>query len=111
MGASALFPQIAPEQAFPAVITGVLPPLVSAVVLAAAISSADTTLLTASTILTADVVARLKPSLSQKRILSLSRWGILVLGLSSLILALTLKGVISALLFAYTIYTSGLILR
>ena len=34
----------------------------------------------------------------------------MVLGLSSLILALTLKGVISALLFAYTIYTSGLIL-
>jgi len=59
MGASALFPQIAPEQAFPAVITGVLPPLVGAVVpaalLAAVMSSADTTLLTASTILTADV--------------------------------------------------------
>jgi len=73
-------------------------------------SSADTCLLSASTILTVDVIRRFKPSLSQGEILSLSRWGIVVLGLSSLILALTLKGIISALLFAYTVYTAGLIL-
>ena len=114
MGASALFPQIAPEQAFPMVIKGVFPPwlggMVLAALLAAVMSSADTTLLTTSTILTLDVIGRLKPALSQRRILHFSRWGILVLGLGSLILALTLKGVISALLFAYAIYTSGLIL-
>ncbi|MBA7684355.1 hypothetical protein ES703_92749 [subsurface metagenome] len=73
-------------------------------------SSADTCLLTASTILTVDIVGRFKPSLSQRKILSLSRWGIVVLGLGSLALALALKGVINALLFAYTIYTCGLIL-
>ena len=114
MGASALFPQISPEQAFPTVINEVLPPFVGAVVLAALLgavmSSADTCLMTASTILTVDIVGRFKPSLSQSQILSLSRWGIVVLGLCSLLLALTLKGVISALLFAYTVYTSGLIL-
>jgi len=55
-------------------------------------------------------VGRFKPSLSQRKILSLSRWGIVVLGLGSLALALMLKGVIDALLFAYTIYTCGLIL-
>jgi SSS family solute:Na+ symporter len=114
MGALALFPHISPEQAFPTVINEVLPPFVGAIVLAALLgavmSSADTCLLTASTILTVDIVGRFKPSLSQRGILSLSRWGIVVLGLCSLLLALTLKGVINALLFAYTVYTCGLIL-
>jgi len=114
MGASALFPQISPEQAFPTVINEVLPPFVGALVLAALLcavmSSADTCLLTASTILTVDIVGRFKPSLSQKEIISFSRWGIVVLGILSLLLALTLQGVISALLFAYTVYTCGLIL-
>jgi len=113
MGASALFPQILPEQAFPAVINEVFPTLLGAVVLAALLgavmSSADTCLLTASTILTVDIVGKLKP-LRQKQILPLSRWAIVVLGLASLLLALALNGVISALLFAYTVYTGGVIL-
>ena len=114
MGASALFPQISPEQALPMVMNEILPPFLGSIVLAALLcavmSSADTCLLSASTILTMDVIRRFKPSLSQGEILSISRWGIVVLGLSSLILALTLKGIISALLFAYTIYTCGVIL-
>ena len=114
MGASALFPQISPEQAFPTVIKEVLSPLLGGLVLAALLcavmSSADTCLLSASTILVVDVIKPFKPSLSQGQILSLSRWGIVVLGLGSLALAIFLKGVINALLFAYTIYTCGLIL-
>jgi len=114
MGASALFPNISPEQAFPTVIKEVFSPLLGGVVLAALLcavmSSADTCLLSASTILVVDVISPFKPSLSQRKILSLSRWAIAVLGLGSLVLALTLKGVINALLFAYTIYTCGLIL-
>ncbi|MBA7525556.1 Sodium/glucose cotransporter [subsurface metagenome] len=110
MGASALFPQISSEQALPVVMKEILPPFLGSIVLAALLcavmSSADTCLLSASTILTVDVIRRFKPSLSQGEILTLSRWGIVVLGLSSLILALTLKGIISALLFAYTVYTS-----
>ena len=114
MGAAALFPQISPEQAFPTVIKEVLPPFLGGIVLAALLcavmSSADTVLLSASTILTMDIIKPLKPSLSQDNILSISRWGIVVLGIGALFLALALKGVISALLFSYTIYTSGLIL-
>jgi SSS family solute:Na+ symporter len=113
MGASALFPQILPEQAFPTVINEVFPPFLGAIVLAALLgavmSSADTCLMTASTVLTVDIVGKLK-SLSQRQILVLSRWAIVALGLCSLLLALALNGVISALLFAYTIYTGGLIL-
>jgi len=114
MGASALFPQISPEQALPMVVKEVLPPLLGGIVLAALLcavmSSADTTLLSASTILTVDIIGRFRPSLSQREILALSRRVIVVLGLGSLALALALKGVINALLFAYTIYTCGLIL-
>jgi len=114
MGASVLFPQISPEQALPMVVKEVLPPFLGGVVLAALLcavmSSADTTLLSASTILTVDIIGRFRPSLSQREILAISRWAIVILGLGSLILALTLKGVINALLFAYTIYTCGLIL-
>ena len=114
MGASVLFPQISPEQAFPMVIKDILPPFMGSIVLAALLcavmSSADTTLLSASTILVVDIVGWFKPSLSQRKILSLSRWGVVVLGIFSLVLALVLKGVINSLLFAYTVYTAGVIL-
>lgn len=114
MGTSALFPEIAADQAFPTVITEVLPTLLGSVVLAALLcafmSSADTVLLTASTILTVDIVGRFKPSLKQSQILALSRWGIVVLGVFALILALYLEGILDAILFAYTIYTAGVVL-
>ncbi|MFC1990533.1 sodium:solute symporter [Chloroflexota bacterium] len=114
MGAAAMFPQIAPEQAFPMVIEEVFSPLLGSIVLAALLcavmSSADTILLSASTILMVDIVGQLRPSLSQEKILPGSRWLIVLLGICSLVVALALKGVISALLFAYTIYTAGVIL-
>jgi Na+/proline symporter len=39
----------------------------------------------------------------------ISKWGIVVLGLVALVVALLLKGIINSLMFAYTIYTAGLI--
>lgn len=114
MGAAAMFPDIAPEQAFPTVISKLFSPLLSGIVLAALLcavmSSADTTLLSASTILTIDIVGRFRPAASQRNILPRSRLAIVLLGICALIVALMLKGVISALLFAYTIYTSGVII-
>lgn len=113
MGASVLYPQILPEQAFPLVIKDMLPPFAGGIVLAALLcavmSSADTCLLSASTILVVDIAGRLSPSLSEKKILLFTRCGIVILGLCSLALALVLKGVITALLFAYTVYTCGLV--
>ncbi|MDD5510328.1 MAG: hypothetical protein PHI12_05940 [Dehalococcoidales bacterium] len=113
MGASALFPQIAsPEQAFPAVVTGVLPPFAGGIVLAALLgavmSSADTILFSASTILSVDIIGHFRP-LTREKTLFYSRWMIVILGVVALLLALVLRGVISALLFAYTVYTAGLI--
>ncbi len=114
MGASALFPEIASNQAFPMVIKEVLPPVWGAIVLAALLcafmSSADTCLMTASTILSVDILGRFKPSLDQRKILLFSRWGIVALGGASLILALYLRDIVTAILFAFTVYTAGLIL-
>jgi SSS family solute:Na+ symporter len=116
LGALVLFPQISPEQAFPAIVTGVLPPFAAGLVLAALVSavmsSASATLWSASTILSVNIIGYItnNKSASETTTVSISRWGILAVGAASLALALVLNGVINALLFAYTIYTSGVIL-
>ena len=114
MGAAVLSPQIAPEQAFPTVIGEVFPSWLSGIVLAALLSavmsSAVTCLLSASTIVNVDIIYRLKPSMNQNKVLSSSRWGVVILGIAALLLALALKGIISTLTFAYTVFTCGVIL-
>jgi SSS family solute:Na+ symporter len=113
MGARVLYPHISPEQAFPQIISAVLSPwlggLVLAALVAALMSSADTCLLSQGVILTQDIIKRFVPSLSEKRTVLLTRLNIVALGLLALGLAIVLKGVISSLLFAYTIFTCGLV--
>jgi len=113
MGAKVLYPGISAEQAFPQVIAGVLSPSLSGLMLAALVaalmSSADTCLLSQSVILTEDIFKRFRPSLDEKKTILLTRSSILALGLVALGLALALKSVISSLLFAYTIFTCGLV--
>lgn len=114
MGAAVLFPDISPQQALPTVISEVFSPLFGGIVLAALLcavmSSADTTLLSASTILTVDVIGKFRSVEEQPSVLLRSRWLIVILGIISLVVALVLKNIISSLLFAYTIYTCGVIL-
>jgi len=113
MGAKVLYPGISAEQAFPQVIAGVLSPGLSGLMLAALVaalmSSADTCLLSQSVILTEDIIKRFHPSLDEKKTILLTRSSIVALGLVALGLALALKSVISSLLFAYTIFTCGLV--
>ncbi|MBN2186854.1 MAG: sodium:solute symporter family protein [Dehalococcoidia bacterium] len=113
MSAKVLYPGISPEQAFPQVISGVLSPGLSGLILAALVaalmSSADTCLLSQSVILTQDIFKRFRPSLDERKTVLLTRLSLIVLGLVALGLAISLKGVISSLLFAYTIFTCGLV--
>jgi len=113
MGARVLYPEIPAEQAFPQIINGIAPPgltgLIFADLLAALMSSADTCLLSQSIILTEDIFKRFFPLLSDEKTILLTRFSIVMLGFMSLCLALALKEVISALLFAYTIFTCGLV--
>ena len=114
MGAAVLYPEISSEQALPTVIKEIFSPFLGGIVLAALLcavmSSADTTLLSASTILSVDVLGRFRPVDTQQAILPRSRWIILGLGIISMIVALLLKGIISSLLFAFTVYTCGITL-
>jgi SSS family solute:Na+ symporter len=113
MGAKVLYPEISAEGAFPQVITSVLSPGLSGLILAALVaalmSSADTCLLTQSVILTEDIIKRAHPVLDERKTILLTRLSLIGLGLVALGLALALKGVISSLLFAYTIFTCGLV--
>jgi len=114
MSARALYPEIPAEQALPQVINKIASPgldgLIFAALLAALMSSADTCLLSQSVILTEDIFKRFFPSFSEGKTILLTRFSILMLGFMSLGLALALKEVISALLFAYTIFTCGLVI-
>ena len=83
--------------------------LVLAALLSAVMSSAVTCLLSASTILTVDVIHKFKPAITEDTLLVITKWGIVVLGLVALAVALLLKEIISSLLYAYTIYTAGMI--
>lgn len=113
MGAAALFPKISPEQAFPTLILNQFPPLFGGLLLAALISatmsSADSCLISGSTILSINIAKAIKPELSERSTLLIAKISVILLGILALLLALVLKGVISALLFAYTVYTGGVI--
>ena len=113
MGARVIYPQISPEQAFPQVISGLLSPwlggLILAALVAALMSSADTCLFSQSVILTQDVIKRFYPELDEKKTILVTRLNVIFLGLVALGLAMLLRGVISSLLFAYTIFTCGLV--
>lgn len=96
------------ENAYLAIPTAVfgLHPLLAGIILAAFISvmlsSADTCLLSAGTIISVDIV--------RKKDIKISRAGILGVGICALILALYLDNILSTLQLAYTIFTAGLTL-
>lgn len=102
-----------PEQAFPYLIKDQLPPiaggLIIAALLSATMSSADSCLMSVSTILSVDVIKKFKPSMQEKHTLIIAKISIVVVGILSLLLALVLKNVISSIMFAYTVYTGGVI--
>ena len=107
-----LAPGIHSEQALPWLVTHALPPYAAALLLAgmvaALMSSADSTLLGQAVILADDVISRLLP-LDEKHVVILARICTALLGLLALLLALSLRGVLDSLMFAYSIFTSGVV--
>jgi len=115
ISALVLFPGL--ENAYVAIPTAVfsLSPVIAGIVLAAFVSvmlsSADSCLLSAGTILSIDIF--------KKKNVNISRFGILVIGIVALLLALYVtnlekiigfSGILKTLQIAYTIFTAGLIL-
>jgi len=113
--ARVLLPGIPPESALPSLVMNTIPiglnGLVIAALLAAVMSSADTCLLTTSTIVVADIINPIfKATINEKVLLMITRIGVIVIGVISLFIALKLKGIITSLLLGYTVYTSGLVI-
>jgi solute:Na+ symporter, SSS family len=111
MSATVMFPGIPSEQAFPTVIKQTMPPVVAGLVLGSLLCAvmSSSLLLSASTIVTEDIIHRFKPNLKEKNLLLTSRMVVALMGILSLLVALYLKGIISSLLFAYTVFSSGVI--
>jgi SSS family solute:Na+ symporter len=109
-----LYPATHPEGAILSLMTGLLSPgmvgLVAAALLAAFMSSADTSLMTVTSILTFDIYKKARPTVSPTHLMNVSRMVVVLIGASALLLAISLPGIIKTLLIAYTIFTSGLLL-
>jgi len=109
-----LYPAASPEQAIPLLLTGLLSPaaegLVAAALLAAFMSSADTSLMTATSILTMDIYRKASPGSSQEMLMAISRLSVLIIGILALALAISMPGIIKTLMIAYTVFTGGLLL-
>lgn len=104
LSALVLYPGL--ENAYVAIPTAVfnLSPIIGSIILAAFVSvmlsSADSCLLSAGTIISIDLL--------KNKNINVSRVGILLVGLGALALALYLNDVLKTLQLAYTIFTSGL---
>lgn len=115
MCARTLLPQISPDQSIPMVIREVLPiwlgGIAIAAFLAALMSSADTLLMTTSTIAAWDIYKQhINPTATNKEVLRASRWMMIAIALLALLIALCVEEVISALVIAYTVFSGGLII-
>jgi SSS family solute:Na+ symporter len=108
----ARFPAISPEAALPTAVSQLVPTglagLVVAGFLAAVISSADTTLISASTILSLNVFSAGK-GLSRERQLKLTRVALIGVGGAAWAIAGFEQGIISALLLGYTVFVGGVV--
>jgi SSS family solute:Na+ symporter len=111
--ASYLYPNISPEQSVTALITGLASPvaigLIASAFLAAFMSSADTSLMTVTSIIVFDLYAKIIPNASQKGLMRLSKMCIFIIGSLALMLAISSPAIIKTLMMAYTVFTGGLL--
>lgn len=110
--ALAKFPNIDPNNAMATAAISFAPTIISGLVLAAicaaTMSSASGDMIAVSTLFTKDVYQRyINPEASDKRLLSVSKITILIIGAGSLVIALTNTQIIPLLVFAFTVRSAG----
>jgi SSS family solute:Na+ symporter len=110
--ARARFPGIPAETALPEVLNHIIPMglrgLILAGFLGAIMSSADTCLLSASTILTLNVFGPFHVGKGEAR-LRITRIAVLALGFVAWLIASRQQGIISSLLLGYTVFVGGVV--
>lgn len=112
----AAYPVIESESVFPVLIMEQLPELIKGLVvaalLAAFLSSANTCLITSCIILNSDIINPLifKNKLDEKKQVFTTRILVFIIGAASISITLYFGGIIKSMLFALTVYTTGLII-
>jgi SSS family solute:Na+ symporter len=108
----AIFPGLNPENALPFAVTNLAPVglkgMIVVGILGAVMSSADTTLVSASTILSLNVVSPVI-GLGKQGQLRVTRGFVVVLGGVAWAIASYQQGIISSLLLAYTVFVGGVV--
>jgi SSS family solute:Na+ symporter len=111
--ARAQFPGIPAEAALPHTLNALMPMglkgLIAAGFLGAIMSSADTCLISASTIATLNVIRPFR-SVSQEGHLKTTRLTVLIVGFIAWLIASQQKGIISSLLLGYTVFVGGVVI-
>ncbi len=107
------FPDLPPEAALPHALEVIMPiglkGLIVAGFLGAIMSSADTCLISASTILTLNVIRPIFKVGSEKH-LAITRVTVLVLGAVAWVIASRQQGIIASLLLGYTVFVGGVVI-
>jgi len=107
------FPGLKPEQALPVTLSELLPAGLKGIIVAgflgAIMSSADTCLISASTILSRNVISPIF-KLSNEREFVNTKIGIIIIGIVSLLIASQEQGIITSLLLGYTVFVGGVVL-
>lgn len=112
--AAGRFPGLAENAVFMTVVREVLPPALSGVfiaaVLAAIMSTADSMLQVAGVIVMRDFWARFRPAATDRELLAVSRYSIVVIAVLGLLLGLYLPSVMGLLLYSYSVWAPAIIL-
>ncbi|MFC1821838.1 sodium:solute symporter [Thermodesulfobacteriota bacterium] len=107
------FPDIPPETALPQTLNNLIPiglrGLIAAGFLGAIMSSADTCLISASTIMTLNIIRPIHGGTTEKY-LKITRAAVLAIGGAAWMIASQQKGIISSLLLGYTVFVGGVVL-
>ncbi|MEJ2720841.1 MAG: sodium:solute symporter family protein [bacterium] len=107
---------IRPDEALPWVLTEMMHPVVGgfilAAVLAAVMSTADSLLTAATSHVVKDIWLEALHSRGvedERRLLGMSRWVTIAIGLCALLIGVSLPGIVTALIYSYTMYTAGVL--
>lgn len=114
-GRAVLGPDVVPDQVFATVVTTILPPFIGgvllAVVIAAIVTSTNSILLSASVNLTRDFYQQIKKEkVSSSELKKVGQLAVAVFASLSFLLAYLMPDIVTAIVFAYTMYSASLLI-